>query len=152
MSVRVVNGIEELRGLVGQQLGPSDWLLIDQQRIDAFARITEDDQWIHIDRERAAAGPFGTTVAHGYLTASLLPRLVRDVYRIEGVRSVVNMGSDRVRFPAPVPAESRVRARVEPLEVSVAEGGARLHSRVTIECDAAERPACVAVTVSRLYT
>jgi len=149
-AVRVVAGVEALRALAGQQLGTSDWLLVDQARIDAFARVTEDEQWIHVDVERAAAGPFGATVAHGHLTASLIPRLVRGAYRFEGAASIVNYGSDKVRFPAPVPAGSRIRAHVELLDVTDVPGGVQARFRVTVEREGGERPVCVAETVSRI--
>lgn len=147
---RIVTGFNELRALAGQPLGTSDWLLVDQARIDAFAKVTEDEQWIHVDLERAAAGPFGTTIAHGHLTTSLIPRLVRGAYRFEGASSIVNYGSDKVRFPAPVPAGSRIRAQVELIDVTTVRGGVQARTRVTIEREGSERPVCVAETVSRI--
>ncbi|GAA3663220.1 MaoC family dehydratase [Nocardioides ginsengisoli] len=142
---------DEYVASVGELLGRSGWQRIDQGRIDAFAAVTGDDQWIHVDRERAAGTELGTTIAHGYLTLSLLPSLVGEVYRVEGVRKAVNYGLDRVRFPAPVPAGSRVRAAVR--LVAAERGGDRVRAVVetTVEREGDERPACVARSVSLLY-
>lgn len=147
---RVIDGPDELRTLVGTRLGVGDWLTIDQERIDGFARVTGDDQWIHVDPVRAAGGPFGTTVAHGWLTASLIPVLVRGIYRVDGVRSAINYGSDRVRFPAPVPVDSRVRATVDLDAVDDVAGGVQLTALVTVEREGGDRPVCVAQVLSRL--
>src|SRR5437016_4870765 len=106
---RVFASVDELREAVGEELGPSDWLEIDQKRIDLFADATGDHQWIHVDPEKAAAGPFGTTIAHGYLTLSLLPQMWKTIYRVDGVKLGVNYGLNKVRFPSPVPVGSRVR-------------------------------------------
>lgn len=142
---------DEYVASVGELLGRSGWTSVDQDRIDAFAAVTGDDQWIHVDRERAAGTEVGTTIAHGYLTLSLLPSLVREVYRVEGVRKAVNYGLDRVRFPAPVPSGSRVRAAVR--LVAAEREGARVRAVVetTVEREGQERPACVARSVSLLY-
>ncbi|MEV6314883.1 MaoC family dehydratase [Streptomyces sp. NPDC051776] len=148
---RVFSSLDELRSAVGQQLGFSDWLEIDQKRIDLFADATGDHQWIHVDPEKAAAGPFGTTIAHGYLTLSLLPALVPQLMRVEGVRMGVNYGSNKVRFPSPVPVGSRVRATAEVAAVTEVEGGVQLTTSVTVEREGSEKPACVAETVSRFY-
>ena len=142
---------DELAAAVGTTMGPGEWTVVDQKRIDAFAAATGDDQWIHVDPERAAAGPFGTTVAHGYLTLSLLPMLARDLYRVEGVRMGVNYGLNRVRFPSPLPAGSRVRASAEIVSVDPVDGGVQLVARVTVHRDGGDKPCCVAETVSRLY-
>ena len=149
---RVVEGIDGLRALVGETLGRSDWLEVDQARIDAFAAATDDCQWIHIDPQRAASGPFGTTIAHGYLTLSLLPRLVSDAYCVTGITAVVNYGSDRVRFPAPLPAGARVRATVELLAVEPTGAGARVSTRVTVERDGDDKPVLVAEPITLLVT
>lgn len=149
---RVIDGADELRTLVGTRLGVGDWLLVDQERIDGFARVTGDDQWIHVDPVRAADGPFGTTVAHGWLTASLIPLLVRGIYRVDGVRSAVNYGSDRVRFPAPVPVGARVRATVDLEDVQDVVVGVQLTTTVTVQREGGERPVCVARVLSRLLT
>src|SRR5215813_11770195 len=142
---------EELSGLAGQELGVSDWLTIDQERINKFADATDDHQWIHVDPELAAAGPFGRTIAHGYLTLSLLPVLVAPITHVSGVRMGVNYGTNKVRFPAPVPVDSRVRARVELLSVDDVEGGYQVTAKVTIERDGGDKPVCVAESISRIY-
>ncbi|MFI1964657.1 MaoC family dehydratase [Streptomyces pathocidini] len=148
---RVFSSLDELRSAVGEQLGHSDWLEIDQKRIDLFAEATGDHQWIHVDPEKAAAGPFGTTIAHGYLTLSLLPVLVPQLMRVEGVRMGINYGSNKVRFPSPVPVGSRVRATGTIAEVTEAGGGVQLTTAVTVEREGGEKPVCVAETVSRFY-
>src|SRR5215217_1658387 len=115
--VRTVR-FQELESLVGEELGSSEWHLIDQERVNTFAAVTGDHQWIHVDPERAAAGPFGGTIAHGYLTLSMLPALMGEVWRVDGVRMGVNYGLNKVRFPAPLPVGSRIRAGVELVEVT----------------------------------
>jgi acyl dehydratase len=147
-------GLAALEGSVGKENGPTDWFTVDQARIDAFADATEDHQWIHVDQERAAAGPFGTTVAHGFLTLSLLPYLSAQLRQVEGVRMGINYGLDRVRFPAPVPSGSRVRARSTLISCDPVAGvadAAQLVTRVTVEVEGGAKPACVADMVSRLY-
>ncbi|MCA0155620.1 MaoC family dehydratase [Tsukamurella sp. M9C] len=146
--MRVLNGLEELQAAVGEHLGYSDWVEIDQKRIDLFADATGDHQWIHVDPEKAKAGPFGSTIAHGYLTLSLIPMLVWQIYTVEGTKMGVNYGSNKVRFPAPVPVGSRVRAGVELVSVTPGGGGQQVVARVTIEREGGDRPACVAETVS----
>ncbi|CAM3560945.1 MaoC family dehydratase [Tsukamurella ocularis] len=146
--MRVLNGLEELQAAVGEHLGYSDWVEIDQKRIDLFAEATGDHQWIHVDPEKAKAGPFGSTIAHGYLTLSLIPMLVWQIYTVEGTKMGVNYGSNKVRFPAPVPVGSRVRAGVELVSVTPGGGGQQVVARVTIEREGGDRPACVAETVS----
>jgi acyl dehydratase len=143
--------LDELRKAVGTQVGHSDWLEVDQERINGFAEATGDHQWIHVDPERAAKGPFGTTIAHGYLTLSLIPLLASQTYRVSGVRMGVNYGLDKVRFPAPVPVGSRVRAGVELLTVTEVSGGVQVASRVTIEREGGDKPCCVAETLARYY-
>jgi acyl dehydratase len=146
--------IAALEAAVGTETGPTDWFTIDQARIGAFADATEDHQWIHIDPERAASGPFGTTVAHGFLTLSLVPHLAAELRKVEGVRMGINYGLDRVRFPAPVPSGSRVRARSTLISCERVPGpaeAAQLVNRVTIEVEGSAKPACVADMVSRLY-
>jgi acyl dehydratase len=145
------NSLDELKAAIGTQVGLSDWFEVSQERINTFADATGDHQWIHIDPERAAQGPFGSTIAHGYLTLSLLPVLSQGVTTVNGVRMGVNYGLNKVRFPAPVPAGSRVRARFELLSVEDIEGGAQLVSRVTIEREGGDKPVCVAEAVSRIY-
>lgn len=148
---RVFGSVAELRDAVGTEIGPSDWLEIDQKRIDLFAEATGDHQWIHVDPEQAAAGPFGTTIAHGYLTLSLLPALVPQVLRVEGVRMGVNYGVNKVRFPAPVPVGSRLRAWVGIADVTEVGGGVQLATRVTVEREDGDKPVCVAESLSRYY-
>ena len=144
--------VEELKSLVGSQIGVSDWLTVDQNRIDQFAAVTGDDQWIHVDPQRAAAGMFGSTVAHGFLTLSLLPLFVRSSHRVNGARMSVNYGLNRVRFPAPVPVDSRLRAHFKLLSFEPIEGGVQLISEVSIEREGQSKPVCVAESVGRLYT
>ncbi|MBB1244014.1 MaoC family dehydratase [Streptomyces durbertensis] len=149
METRVFDSPAALRAAIGTELGPGDWLEVEQERIDGFAEATEDHQWIHTDPERAAEGPFGSTVAHGYLTLSLLPALTSRVLRVEGVRMGVNYGLNKVRFPAPVPVGSRLRARVLVADVEEVGGGVQLTATVTVEREGGDRPVCVATTVSR---
>ncbi|KYH46148.1 MaoC family dehydratase [Branchiibius sp. NY16-3462-2] len=146
--MRIFTGVDELTAAVGEHLGYSEWHEITQQQIDTFAHATGDHQWIHVDPQKAAAGPFGTTIAHGYLTLSLLPMLSWEVYKIEGVSMGINYGSNKVRFPSVVPVGSRVRAGVELAEVIPGPKGVQVVSRVTVEIDGSDRPACVAETVS----
>ncbi|WP_414169677.1 MaoC family dehydratase [Streptoverticillium reticulum] len=146
---RIFTSPEALRAAVGEELGPSGWLEVDQRRIDLFAEATGDHQWIHVDPARAAAGPFGTTIAHGYLTLSLLPSFVPMLLRVENVRMGINYGVNKVRFPAPVPAGSRLRARARLAGVAETEGGVQLTTVVTVEREGGEKPVCVAESVSR---
>ncbi|MEU4382145.1 MaoC family dehydratase [Micromonospora echinofusca] len=149
--MRTFDSLDELAAAVGQTLGPGPWQRIDQGRVDLFADATDDHQWIHLDPQRAATGPYGGTIAHGYLTLSLLPALVGRLYRVRGVRMGVNYGLNRVRFPAPVRVGTAVRAVATIAEVSPVAGGVQLVTAVTVECDAGGKPVCVAETVSRLY-
>jgi len=148
---RVFTSAEELRAAVGEELGVSGWLEIDQKRIDLFADATGDHQWIHVDPERAKDGPFGTTIAHGYLTLSLLPTLVPQVLRVDGVRMGLNYGVNKVRFPSPVPVGSRLRGRVQLTEVTEAGGGVQVVAKVTVEREGGDKPVCVAESVSRYF-
>ena len=148
---RIFTSADELTAVVGEQLGYSDWLEIDQKRIDLFADATGDHQWIHVDTEKAAAGPFGTTIAHGYLTLSLLPTLVPQVMRVENVKMGINYGTDKVRFPAPVPVGSRLRATAVLKEVTETGGGVQVSTAVTVEREGGDKPVCVAESVSRFY-
>jgi acyl dehydratase len=150
--MRTFNGPDELRQAAGEHIGYSDWLVVEQDRVNQFADATGDHQWIHIDEERAKAGPFKTTIAHGYLTVSLLPMLVSQVYRVQGARMGVNYGLDKLRFPAPVPVGSKIRAGVEMLSVDDVSGGAlQVKNRVTIEREGGDKPCAVAETLSRVY-
>lgn len=149
--MRVFTSLDELAAAVGETLGPGPWQRIEQSRVGLFADATDDHQWIHLDPVRAAAGPFGGTIAHGYLTLSMLPALAGGLYRVEGVGMGVNYGLNRVRFPAPVRVGAAVRATVTFTEVSPVAGGVQLVATVTVESDSGGKPVCVAETVSRLY-
>jgi len=143
---------ETLPGLVGQEVGVSDWLTIDQERIDTFARATGDMQWIHVDVERAKRElPGGKTIAHGFLTLSLIPLLTKSILPIEGVKQGINYGSDKVRFTHMVPVGSRIRARQKVQSVTPKGGGLQVTDEVTIEIEGEERPACIAEVIRLLY-
>jgi acyl dehydratase len=146
-----IPSLSSLKERIGEELAVSDWLTVDQATIDKFAEATGDHQWIHVDQERAAKGPFGTTVAHGYLTLSLLPKLAESALKVDDVRMGVNYGLNRVRFPAPVPSGSRIRARLKLLAYEPIDGGAQLVMQVTMEREGSDKPVCVAETVSRRY-
>ena len=133
-------GLADLQSRVGQEIGVSDWLVIEQDRIDSFARATGDEQWIHVDPVRAAQGPFGATVAHGFLTLSLIPCFVDTAFVVEDVRMGLNYGLNRVRFVSPVRVGSRVRGRFTLLQFEAIEGGAQLVMEATLELGGAERP------------
>ncbi|MFE3281086.1 MaoC family dehydratase [Nocardia sp. NPDC059239] len=148
--MRTFDGLDDLRRAVGTTLGYSAWHTVTQEQINTFAEATGDDQWIHIDPQRAAAGRFGGTIAHGYLTLSLLPMLVRQVYQVDGLKMGVNYGINKVRFPAPVPVDSKLRALVELLSLEPAPGGHRAVSHVTVEREGSDKPVCVAETLSLL--
>jgi acyl dehydratase len=143
--------LAELQSLVGRELGTSDWLAIEQDRIQQFAQATGDHQWIHTDPERARAGPFGAPIAHGFLTLSLLPVMFQTAFAIDDVRMGVNYGLNRVRFMSPVKVGSRVRGHFKLLAFDALEGGAQLTVQATIELEGAAKPACVAESVSRRY-
>ncbi len=154
--MRELESLSELEGLLGQEIAVSDWVEIDQARINMFADATGDHQWIHVDPERAAKGPFGTAVAHGFLTLSLLPMLMQQAFTIKNTQMGVNYGVNKVRFPAPVPVGSRVRARIalnsiEHLEPMMGVPGAQMVWQVTIEREGSSKPVCVAESVSRRY-
>jgi acyl dehydratase len=140
----------DLGGLVGTELGASDWLTIDQPRVGLFADATDDHQWIHVEPERAASGPYGATIAHGYLTLSLLPALAGRAFSLSGVGRRVNYGLDRVRFPAPVVVGSRVRAVVTLRSATPIPGGVQMGLRCVVEIEGSEKPACVAETITLL--
>ncbi|MBC7295652.1 MAG: MaoC family dehydratase [Dietzia sp.] len=145
--MRVFDGLEQLEAELGRHVGYSDWMEITQERIDAFADATGDHQWIHVDPVRAAQGPYGATIAHGYLTLSLLPVLGAEVMEIRGFRMMINYGVDKVRFPAPVPVGSRIRAGIELTSLQRRSSGVQLGSLVTVEVEGSDRPAVVAETV-----
>jgi acyl dehydratase len=148
--MRVFRDIAELEQSTNSHLGFSEWHPVTQEQVDTFAEATGDHQWIHVDPEKAARGPFGTTIAHGYLTLSLVPMLVWQVYTVENVRMGINYGANRLRFPAPVPVGSRVRAGVELASVTPSGGGYQVVTTVTVEVEGADKPACVVETVSVL--
>lgn len=143
--------LADLQALVGQPIGSSGWIVVDQRRIDLFAQATGDHQWIHVDPVRAAAGPFGTPIAHGFLTLSLLPEMFESAFRIDDVRMGVNYGLNRVRFTAPVPAGGRVRGHFRLLAYQPLDGGAQLTTEATVELEGHAKPACVAESLSRRY-
>ena len=149
--MRVFKHLSELQPLVGQDIGVSDWITVDQERIDLFAKATGDDQWIHVDPERAAKGPFGTTIAHGFLTLSLLPEMSASAFDVEDSHMGVNYGLNKVRFTAPVPVGSRVRGRFKLLAFEPFEGGALITSQVTMEREGSDKPVCVAESLARRY-
>jgi len=148
-AMRAIDGIEELKILEGQEVGRSDWLEVSQAMVDGFAELTGDDQWIHVDVDRARReSPYGGTIAHGYLVLSLIPVLCRDIYGLSGLTRRINYGLDKVRFPSAVPCGARVRAALRfGAMAPTGDGGLRYVSHVTIEVEGGERPACVADTV-----
>jgi acyl dehydratase len=147
-----VNGIEELKALAGQTIGPSEWREVTQADIDTFAELSRDDQWIHVDVERAKTeSPFGTTVAHGNLTLSMIDGFRPELLQSTGFKLGVNYGWNKIRFPAPVPAGSRIRATVEAVSVEDKGGGwHQIVQRWTVEVEGSEKPACVAESVGRV--
>jgi acyl dehydratase len=152
MTATTFHGINELKAAVGTELGPSDWLEITQERVNLFAEATGDHQWIHVDPERAAKGPFGATIAHGYLTLSLVAHLMPQVIRVEGITMGINYGTNKVRFPAPVRVGSRIRATGKILAVDDVPGGVQVTNLVTIEIEGSDKPACAVETLSRYLT
>ena len=151
MALVTTNGIDEVKGLIGQEVGPSDWREVTQEDINRFAELSGDDQWIHVDVERAKSeSPFGTTVAHGNLTLSMIDGFRKDLIQSEGFALGVNYGWNKVRFPAPVPSGSRVRARAEVVSVDDTGGGwYQIVTRFTVEVEGNEKPACVGESVGR---
>ncbi|MEV8440134.1 MaoC family dehydratase [Actinosynnema sp. NPDC051121] len=145
--MRVFANLDELAAAKGEHLGHGEWHEITQAEIDLFADATGDHQWIHVDLEKAAAGPFGAPVAHGYLTLSLIPLLVRDIYTVQGLSMGVNYGLNKVRFPSPVVVGSRVRAGAELAEITDVAQGKQAVVKVTVEIEGNPKPACVAETV-----
>ena len=149
--MRQFGSLEELGREIGQVVGTSEWITITQQAIDEFAHATGDLQWIHVDPERAAQGPFGTTIAHGFLTLSLLPQMGESAISLGGVRMGVNYGLNKVRFPAPVPVGSRLRGHFKLTGFEPIEGGAQITLEVTMEREGSAKPVCVAESLSRRY-
>ncbi|AXL87793.1 dehydratase [Streptomyces sp. CB09001] len=148
---RIFASADEVKAAVGEQLGYTDWQEVDQKRIDLFAEATGDHQWIHVDPEKAAAGPFGSTIAHGYLTLSLLPLFGPQLIRVDGVKMGVNYGTNKVRFPSPVPVGSRLRATAVITGVEDVRGGIQVSVAFTVEREGGDKPVCVAESVSRYY-
>ena len=143
--------ISDLQDLVGQELGVSEWLTVTQERINQFADATGDHQWIHLDAERAKQGPFGTTIAHGFLTLSLLPEMTASAFHVTEVKMGVNYGLNKVRFPSPVPVNSKLRGRFKLLEYIPLEGGAQVTIECTMEREGSAKPVCVAESLARRY-
>ena len=150
--MRVFDTLSELQPLVGQMLGTSDWVSIEQERVNLFAEATGDHQWIHTNPERAAQGPFGAPIAHGFLTLSLLPTFFESGFEVRQTRMGVNYGLNKVRFPAPVPVGSRLRAHFKLLDFQpIDQGGAQITIEVTVECEGQSKPVCVAESITRRY-
>ncbi len=142
----------EMQALVGQNIGTSEWITVTQERVNLFADATGDHQWIHIDPKRAAKGPFGTTIAHGFLTLSLLPEMSASAMEVKDTRMGVNYGLGKVRFPAPVPVGSRLRGHFKLAKYEPLEGGTQLTVEVTMEREGSDKPVCVAESLARRYT
>ena len=151
MSARMYETPAALIGQEGTLLGPTEWLAIEQDRVDGFAAVTGDHQWIHVDVERAKAGPFGGTIAHGYLTMGLVNHFLPELIEVRGFAHAVNVGADRLRFLNPVRVGSRIRATAEIVKVEEIKGAVQSVVRVTIEIERADKPACVLDTISRYY-
>lgn len=147
----IIRCAADIKALEGQEVGVSDWVMVDQHRIDRFAEATDDHQWIHVDVERAAKGPYGGTIAHGYLTLSLIPAMFQTAFAIADVRMGGNYGLNKVRFTAPVPAGARVRGHFVLQAYEPIEQGAQLTVGVRVELEGAAKPACIAETVSRRF-
>ena len=147
----MIHGVDELLALPGTRLGPSRAVRVDQDQITAFAEATEDRQWIHVDRERAAAGPFGQTIAHGYLTLSLCSHFLEELLDVRDVSMAVNYGTDRVRFPSPVPVDAELVAAGEVISAQEVDGAVQSKIRITIGIPEATKPACVADVLIRHY-
>ena len=149
--MRTITGLEELKATTGEELGVSDWHEVTQQDIDAFADATGDHQWIHVDPERAKDTPFGSTIAHGYYTLSLAPKLTDEVMKMDGFKFAINYGLNKVRFPAPLLVDSKVRMRAKLAELEDIPGGAQMIMELTFEREGGEKPVCVAQSVVRVY-
>jgi acyl dehydratase len=149
--MRTINGLDELKSLAGETLGTSEWRDVRQEDIDAFADVTGDHQFIHVDPERARQTPFGGTIAHGYYTLSLAPALSDECFKLDGVAMAVNYGLNKVRFPAPLPVGSRVRLTARLAAVDEIPGGAQMTTELTFEREGGEKPVCVAETLARLF-
>ena len=150
--MRTINGLDELRKAEGEVMGTSDWHQVTQEDVDTFADVTGDHQWIHVDVERARETPFGGTIAHGYYTLSLAPRLSDQILRLDGFAFGLNYGLNRVRFPAPVPVGKRVRMTSKIAKLEDIPGGAQITLEMTFETEGGDKPVCVAETLARVYT
>ncbi len=148
-TLTVFSGLAEFTAAEGAELGPTDWLVIDQARVDQFAQATDDHQWIHVDPERAASGPYGGTIAHGLLTLSLLPHFMHDLYRVDNVAMAINYGFNKVRFISPVPVGSRLRAASKITAVAEVSGGVQATLTTTIEVEGSDKPAAVVESIVR---
>ena len=151
MAARTINGTDELRSLIGEHLGYSEYVEITQDQVNQFADATGDHQWIHVDVERATAGPFGAPIAHGYLTLSLGPALSPQIYQVGGFKMGVNYGAEKIRFPAPVPVGSKLRLGAKLLGVDDVAGGIQMKMEFSFEVEGAAKPSCVAEVLFRLY-
>ena len=149
--MNIFDRLDQLTALVGQHVATTDWLTITQEQIDQFAHATHDLQWIHCDPERARQGPFGAPIAHGFLTLSLLPKFFGEAVQVQEVRMGVNYGLNKVRFPAPVPVGSRLRAHLTLAEATPIDGGLQIQWLVTVEREGSDKPVCVAESLARLY-
>jgi acyl dehydratase len=150
--MREFKNLAELRPLLGQEIAVSEWVSVDQKRINLFAEATGDFQWIHLDAERSAKGPFGTTIAHGFLTLSMIPIFMAQAIKMQDVKMGVNYGLNKVRFTSPVPVDSELRARFKLLTIEdIANNGAQMSWEVTIERKGSEKPVCIAESISRRY-
>ncbi|WP_214367718.1 MaoC family dehydratase [Pseudonocardia sp. H11422] len=149
--MRVFNGVDDLREAKGSTIGQSEWITVDQSQIDTFADATGDHQWIHVDAGKAEDGPFGTTIAHGFLTLSLIPVIGGQIYKVDNVKMTINYGLNKVRFTSPVPVGSRIRGSIELLDVADVSGGVQVTNKVTVEIEGSERPALVAESLLRYY-
>ena len=151
MAIVQFRDVNELRQRIGQEVAVSDWMTVTQERIDKFADATDDHQWIHVDRKRAAESRFGGTIAHGFLTLSLIPHFMYTTVELPKAKMSINYGLNKVRFPSPVRAGKRVRGRVTLLNIEDIEGGQQFSWRITIELEGSAKPACVAETIGRRY-
>jgi acyl dehydratase len=150
--MQVISGIDELKDFAGREVGVGPWMRIDQERVNRFAEVTGDYQWIHVDPERAADSPFGGTIVHGYLTLSMLPAMIADMVRFDGMRTSINQGLTRLRFMAPVPVGSRIRLRLAIQDVRKVPVGARVMLNAVIELEGSAKPACIAEPVVLFLT
>ncbi|CAN5365469.1 MAG: MaoC family dehydratase [Nocardioidaceae bacterium] len=148
--MRTFNGLDDVAAAVGEHLGHTEWQTITQEQVNLFADATDDHQWIHVDAERAATGPFGSTIAHGFLTLALIPSLGGKLFQLEGITMGINYGTNKVRFPQPVPVGARIRAGVEVLEATPGRQGMQVVWKYVIEIEGLDKPACVAETVTVL--